>query len=76
LTKLQSLVTLLRIVFAVAGYYTTSMAQAPHVTGYEHEDAWDVDWLRVDDIHELHYQQFGKKDGKPGGCNISPSRVC
>ncbi|KAG9188328.1 hypothetical protein G6011_02251 [Alternaria panax] len=41
------------------------MAQAPQVTGYEHEDAWDVNWLRVDDIHELHYQQFGKKDGKP-----------
>jgi proline iminopeptidase len=42
------------------------MAQAPQVTGYEHEDAWDANWLRVDDVHELYYQQFGKKDGKPG----------
>ncbi|KAF1828921.1 proline iminopeptidase [Decorospora gaudefroyi] len=40
------------------------MAQAPQPTGYQHEDAWDVNWLRVDDIHELYYQQFGKKDGK------------
>lgn len=33
---------------------------------YQHEDAWNVDWLRVDDVHELYYQQYGKKDGKPG----------
>ncbi|KAH6878665.1 hypothetical protein J4E91_002452 [Alternaria rosae] len=41
------------------------MAQTPQFTSYEHEDAWDVNWLRVDDTHELYYQQFGKKDGKP-----------
>ncbi|KAI4631684.1 uncharacterized protein J4E87_002390 [Alternaria ethzedia] len=41
------------------------MAQTLQFTSYEHEDAWDVNWLRVDDTHELYYQQFGKKDGKP-----------
>jgi proline iminopeptidase len=42
------------------------MAQAPQgVTGYEHDDTWDKDWLRVDDIHEIYYEQYGKKDGKP-----------
>jgi hypothetical protein len=42
------------------------MAQAPQPTGYEHDDAWDTNWLRVDDVHELYYEQYGKKDGKPG----------
>ncbi|CAO2657927.1 Nn.00g071870.m01.CDS01 [Neocucurbitaria sp. VM-36] len=41
------------------------MAQAPQISGYQHDDAWDKDWLRVDDVHELFYQQYGKKDGKP-----------
>ncbi|KAI4921328.1 hypothetical protein J4E85_008673 [Alternaria conjuncta] len=41
------------------------MAETLQFTSYEHEDAWDVNWLRVDDTHELYYQQFGKKDGKP-----------
>jgi proline iminopeptidase len=41
------------------------MAQASQPTGYQHEDAWDSSWLRVDDVHELYYQQYGKKDGKP-----------
>ncbi|KAF1935381.1 hypothetical protein EJ02DRAFT_389299 [Clathrospora elynae] len=41
------------------------MAQAPKTAQYQHEDAWDVGWLRVDETHELYYQQFGKKDGKP-----------
>jgi hypothetical protein len=43
-----------------------NMAQAPQVTGHQHEDAWDKDWIRVDDTHELYYEQYGKKDGKPG----------
>lgn len=42
------------------------MAQQTQPTGYAHEDAWDVNWLRVDSIHELYYEQYGKKDGKPG----------
>ncbi|KNG51874.1 prolyl aminopeptidase [Stemphylium lycopersici] len=41
------------------------MAQTAEMPSYQHEDAWNVDWLRVDDVHELHYQQYGKKDGKP-----------
>lgn len=42
------------------------MAQSNHVAGYAHEDAWDSGWLRVDSIHEIYYEQYGKKDGKPG----------
>ena len=42
------------------------MANAPQVTPYRHDDAWDKNWLKVDDTHELFYQQYGKKDGKPG----------
>lgn len=42
------------------------MAQAPQAQGYEHEDAWDVDWLRVDETHELYYEQYGQKEGKAG----------
>lgn len=41
------------------------MAQAPQVSGYQHDDAWDQDWLRVDETHELYYQQYGNKNGKP-----------
>ncbi|KAF1349488.1 proline iminopeptidase [Lizonia empirigonia] len=40
------------------------MAQAAEVTGYTHDDAWDADWLRVDETHELYYEQYGKQDGK------------
>lgn len=42
------------------------MAKALKVDGHQHEDAWDRGWLRVDDVHEIYYQQYGKKDGKPG----------
>lgn len=42
------------------------MAQTLEMPSYQHEDAWNVDWLRVDDVHELYYQQYGKKYGKPG----------
>ncbi|KAF2260541.1 proline iminopeptidase [Lojkania enalia] len=41
------------------------MSQTLQVTGHEHDDAWDKDWLSVDDIHEIYYEQYGKKDGKP-----------
>ncbi|KAF9693926.1 hypothetical protein EKO04_008045 [Ascochyta lentis] len=41
------------------------MAQPSSVAGYQHEGAWDQGWLRVDDIHEVYYQQYGKTDGKP-----------
>ena len=42
------------------------MAQQPQAKGYEHEDAWDADWLRVDETHEIYYEQYGLKDGKSG----------
>ncbi|KAL1648590.1 hypothetical protein SLS61_006914 [Didymella pomorum] len=40
------------------------MAQQPQAKGYEHEDAWDTNWLRVDETHEIYYEQYGLKDGK------------
>ena len=42
-----------------------NMAQ-PQVQGYEHADAWDTNWLKVDETHELYYEQYGKQDGKAG----------
>ena len=42
------------------------MSSKTETVGHQHEDAWDLNWLRVDDVHELYYQQYGKKDGKPG----------
>lgn len=42
------------------------MAQAPQVAGFEHEDAWNTDWLRVDSTHELYYEQYGLREGKAG----------
>ena len=53
-----------------------SMPQTEPIAGYEHEDAWNIDWLRVDDVHELHYQQYGKKDGKPGKHSIFSICFC
>ncbi|KAL6708913.1 hypothetical protein ACN47E_002320 [Coniothyrium glycines] len=41
------------------------MAHAPQVSGYQHGDAWDEGWLGVDGGHEIYYQQYGRKDGKP-----------
>lgn len=48
------------------------MAQRTPPAGYTHGDPWDVNWLRVDPIHELYYQQYGKKDGKPGIYMLTP----
>lgn len=42
------------------------MGKAPQIDGYAHDNAWDTNWLRVDDTHELYYEQYGKQDGKPG----------
>lgn len=43
-----------------------TMARSTQPTLYEHNDAWDTNWLRVDDVHELYYEQYGKREGKPG----------
>lgn len=51
------------------------MAQQIQTSGYAYEDAWAVDWLRVDSIHELYYEQYGKKDGKPG-TYVDPAIHC
>ncbi|KAF1851592.1 Het-C-domain-containing protein [Cucurbitaria berberidis CBS 394.84] len=69
--------------FQATQHTITVMAQAPQVSDYQHDDAWDKNWLRVDDIHELFYQQYGKKDGKtviflhggPGGQCTKPNTV-
>jgi len=34
--------------------------------GYNHTAAFDTGKLPVSEIHTLHYEQYGKKDGKPG----------
>jgi hypothetical protein len=33
---------------------------------YEHQPAFQSGRLPVGDIHVLHYEQYGKPDGKPG----------
>lgn len=33
---------------------------------YTHEPAYDSGHLKVDAIHEIYYEQYGKKDGLPG----------
>ncbi|KAI0117890.1 proline iminopeptidase [Nemania sp. FL0031] len=35
------------------------------VTVYKHEPAYDSGHLKVDSIHEVYYEQYGKKDGLP-----------
>jgi hypothetical protein len=34
--------------------------------GYTHTAPFDSGFLPVGTIHKLHYEQYGKKDGKPG----------
>jgi proline iminopeptidase len=34
--------------------------------GYAHSPAYDSGILPVGDIHKIAYEQYGKKDGKPG----------
>jgi proline iminopeptidase len=33
---------------------------------YTHSSAFDEGFLEVSPIHKLHYEQYGKSDGKPG----------
>jgi hypothetical protein len=34
--------------------------------GYRHNAAFDKGHLRVDPIHEIYYEQYGKEDGLAG----------
>ncbi|KAK8017915.1 hypothetical protein PG991_007105 [Apiospora marii] len=48
--------------------------------GYVHEDAFDSGFLQVDQIHKVHYEQYGRQDGKPviflhGGPGAGTSRA-
>jgi proline iminopeptidase len=43
--------------------------QAPPQT-YTHEAAYDSGHLGVGSIHEIYYEQYGKKDGLPGTFNF------
>jgi proline iminopeptidase len=36
------------------------------MAGYEHEAPFDSGMLPVSSIHQLYYEQYGKKNGKPG----------
>lgn len=46
------------------------------ITGYAHEAAWESTHLKVDSIHEIFYEQYGKKDGLPGNyANLDPSTM-
>lgn len=33
---------------------------------YTHSAAFDSGRVAVDDIHQIYYEQYGKRDGKPG----------
>jgi proline iminopeptidase len=40
--------------------------------GHNHSPAFDEGFLQVSSLHKLHYEQYGKLDGKPGmlQCNL------
>lgn len=43
-----------------------SMENTSTKTPYSHSRAFDEGYLQVSSIHKLHYEQYGKIDGKPG----------
>jgi hypothetical protein len=51
------------------------MPQSVKPTGYSHADAWDAGWLKVDSIHEVYYEQYGKQDGKSGKAKMKPTET-
>ena len=63
-------------------FYIARIANMPfHITdtdrrapGHTHEDAFDVGKLAVSNIHTLHYEQYGNKEGRPGKQRILHSR--
>jgi len=46
---------------------------SPVQAGYAQSTPFDEGYLPVGDIHQLFYQQYGKKDGKPGELYLYPS---
>lgn len=36
------------------------------MAGYRHSLPFDAGFLQVDTIHEIHYEQYGNRKGKPG----------
>ena len=34
--------------------------------GYQHGDAFNTGDLQVTETHRIHFEQYGKPDGKPG----------
>lgn len=40
--------------------------QAAPQEGYDHEEAFESSMLPVDDIHSIHYEQYGLRNGLPG----------
>lgn len=41
--------------------------------GYPVVDPYDSGFLPVGEIHKVHYEQYGKSDGKPGRKSTSKS---
>jgi hypothetical protein len=48
--------------------HRTRLCNSPQaaMAGYEHEAPFDSGMLPVSSIHQLYYEQYGKKNGKPG----------
>lgn len=46
------------------------------MAGYTHSAAFDDGFLEVSSIHTLHYEQYGKPDGKPGMLNSHTPHYC
>ncbi|KAK4494393.1 hypothetical protein PRZ48_014691 [Zasmidium cellare] len=38
---------------------------AQQISGYKHDAPFDSGFLKVDAIHHIHFEQYGRKDGKP-----------
>lgn len=44
----------------------SAMATNERPLGHQHAAAFDIGHLPVGELHEVYYEQYGKKDGKPG----------
>jgi proline iminopeptidase len=36
------------------------------MSGYTHSEPFDIGLLPVGTLHRVYYEQYGRKDGKPG----------